>query len=287
MQRLRHVYVWSLLLLVLTHATLAEVAGSNQAGFDKFIRYTKTPGKLETSVVSFQNSRDQIIDLIAAVHIGSSAYYDNLNRQFKSYDAVLYELVLPDEMAGQRLPSQMETGSGVSGMQGMMAKSLGLTTQIGKVDYSAENFVHADLTQSGLSQAMNANQESVMGYVMQAMASGELDESSLGISEQELAQIDFMAILNGTAKPKDRQILRKLFASALASSGGLMSTMGGTALIKARNEAAMKVVDKQSAAGKRRLALFYGAAHMPDLEKRLRAKGWRKTSSKWLKAWSI
>ena len=49
--------------------------------------------------------------------------------------------------------------------------------------------------QSGLSQAMNANQESVMGYVMQAMASGELDESSLGISEQELAQIDFMAIL--------------------------------------------------------------------------------------------
>ena len=67
MQRLRHVYVWSLLLLVLTHATLAEVAGSNQAGFDKFIRYTKTPGKLETSVVSFQNSRGQIIDLIAAV----------------------------------------------------------------------------------------------------------------------------------------------------------------------------------------------------------------------------
>ena len=96
-----------------------------------------------------------------------------------------------------------------------------------------------------------------------------------------------MAILNGTASAKDRRILRKLFASALSSSGGVLSSLGDSAIISERNKAALEVVSSEAALGKKSLALFYGAAHMPDLEKRLQRQGWKKVNTDWIKAWSI
>lgn len=281
---------WSLLLvfLLLCQVSFAEPPKAKKKGeLAGYVRHTKSPGKLETSIVTYRNAKGQTVDLISAVHIGSSSYYQTLNKRFKSYDAVLYELILPDDMAGQRLPQQMESGSGVSGMQGMMARSLGLTTQIEKIDYSAANFVHADLTQGGLNQAMASRQENLMGYLLKAMSSGGMEDADLGITDEEMAQLDLMALLNGQAKPKDRKILRKLFAATLASSGGVLSSLGDTALIKTRNEAALKVLNKETKAGKRRLALFYGAAHMPDISKRLKKSGWKRTKTKWVTAWSI
>jgi hypothetical protein len=276
-------------LLLLTSAGLAQ-APATKAGLGPYIKYSPTskPGRLDTSIVTYRNARGQEVDLISAVHVGSSSYYKTLNERFKTYDAVLYELILPDEMAGQRLPAQMSSGSGVSGMQGMLARSLGLVTQIDKIDYSAKNFVHADLTQSGLSQKMAERQENVMGYLMKAMMnSGSLDEGQLGVTEAELAQVDFTAVLSGNATPKDRKVLRKLFASALASSGGLLSALGDTALIAERNKTALGVLERQTAKGNRRLAIFYGAAHMPDLSKRLKASGWNQSKTDWIQAWTL
>lgn len=246
-------------------------------------------GTLETSIVTFHNAKGQSVDLVSAVHIGSSAYYKALNNQFKGYDAVLYELILPDEMAGKPLPAGMDTGSGVSGMQHMMATSMGLVTQLEKIDYSAPNFVHADLTQSGLSQKMGERNEDFMGYLMQALSKASSDPkagTSMGISDEELSKVDFGALLSGQAKPQDRKVLRKLFAGALSSSGGLMSGMNNTTLIAERNKQALSVLDRESKSGKNNLAIFYGAAHMPDMQRRLEKAGWRRSSVKWVKAWS-
>ena len=224
-----------LLLLFCLVPTLAE-SGSD---LSPYIRYTPTPGTVETSLVTMRNSRGQEIDLVSAVHVGSPAYYASLNKKFKQYDSVLYELILPDEMAGQRLPAQMETGSGVSGIQGMIASAMGLTTQIDKIDYSAANFVHADFTRNGLAQKMAARQENLMSYMMKALSSsGSIDESQLGITDQELAELDFMAVMSGRTSAKDRKVLKKLFGASLASSGGFLSALSDSALIADRNEAA-------------------------------------------------
>lgn len=279
-----------LLCLLLVGPVAAEVPQAKprakKGSLARYVKHTKGTGKLKTSIITYTNNAGQQLDLVSAVHVGTSSYYKTLNEKFKTYDAVLYELILPDEMAGQRLPAQMDTGSGVSGMQGMMARSLGLTTQIDKIDYSAANFVHADLTQSGLSQKMAERQENLMGYLMKALlSSSNTSEADLGISEEELAQVDMMAVLSGQTTPQDRKILRKIFASALSSSGGLLSALNDTALISARNEAALKVLKSQSRKGKRKMALFYGAAHMPDFEKRLRKAGWKRSKTSWVPAW--
>ncbi len=255
-----------------------------------YVRYQKAaPAQFETSIVRMQGPRGQVLDLVSAVHVGESAYYRELNDRFQHYDAVLYELILPEEMAGQRLPTRMEGGGGLSTLQGMMAKTLGLTTQLDQVDYSSSNFVHADLTQEALSKSMAARKESLWTYFQKMMSSADTSGAGadLGVSDQELAQIDFMAILAGMPSPKDRRTLRKIMASTLSSSGGAMGAMDDTALLVDRNQAALKALDGQLAQGKRKMALFYGAAHMTDLELKLRKKGWKRTEVSWLKAWGI
>ena len=56
-------------------------------------------------------------------------------------------------------------------------------------------------------------------------------------------------------------------------------------IVGERNRVAFEVLDKQLAAGKKKLAIFYGAAHLPDMEQRLIKRGFKRTSTKWLKAW--
>ena len=45
----------------------------------------------------------------------------------------------------------------------------------------------------------------------------------------------------------------------------------GSTLISGRNEVALDGLRKQIAAGKRKIAIFYGGGHMADMQKRLEA----------------
>ena len=44
---------------------------------------------------------------------------------------------------------------------------------------------------------------------------------------------------------------------------------------------------KQIESGKKHLAIFYGAAHLPDMEQRLLKQGFKLQKSEWLKAWDL
>ncbi len=282
----RRIYKFFVLFLLLLTGlpTAAERLASND--LKNFVRYQ--PGGLQTSIVSLAGPSGQNLDLVSVVHIGDSGYYGQLNKRFTNYDAVLYELILPDEMAGQPLPGQMDTGSGLSGLQDMMARSLGLTSQLKSINYSAKNFVHADLTTSGFNQSMQDRQESMLTYLQKAMAQqGAFDSSQLDISEEEMKNLNMMALFTGTATPQEQRVFKKLMASALAASGGLMSSMNDSTLLGARNKAALDVLDKELQKGQRNLAIFYGAAHMPELQRDLQKKGWKVLSSDWLTAWKI
>ena len=59
-------------------------------------------------------------------------------------------------------------------------------------------------------------------------------------------------------------------------------------LIQDRNETAMKVLAEQLRKGHRRVAIYYGAAHMPDFEKRLVADhDMQLAGTRWLTAWDL
>jgi hypothetical protein len=61
----------------------------------------------------------------------------------------------------------------------------------------------------------------------------------------------------------------------------------GGVIVGRRNEAAVEALQQAVAGGKQKLALFYGAAHMPDLAGRLETLGYRRTGMRYLTAWDI
>jgi hypothetical protein len=58
----------------------------------------QVPIALQTAIVRFAGSGEQtfVVDLVAAVHYADRGYFERLNRRFRDYDAVLYELVAPE-----------------------------------------------------------------------------------------------------------------------------------------------------------------------------------------------
>jgi hypothetical protein len=59
-------------------------------------------------------------------------------------------------------------------------------------------------------------------------------------------------------------------------------------LVQDRNAAAMKVFQKELAKGRKKIAIFYGAAHMPDFQRRLTSDFALKPSeTTWLTAWDL
>ena len=82
---------------------------------------------LDTSVVRYEKD-GVIVDLVGAIHVGEKSYYRKLNRQFKQYDVLLYELVA--EKGTKPTQDRKPGGNPIGSMQGMMTKVLGLQHQI-------------------------------------------------------------------------------------------------------------------------------------------------------------
>ena len=75
------------------------------------------------------------------------------------------------------------------------------------------------------------------------------------------------------------------------SSGGALSgsQARSSVVLGARNDAALAELDLAvGRRGAKRVALFYGAAHLPDLEAELAGRGWRRRGGeRWMDAWHI
>jgi hypothetical protein len=54
-----------------------------------------------------------------------------------------------------------------------------------------------------------------------------------------------------------------------------------------RNKAALRALARTMARGKKNLAIFYGAAHMPDMSQRLEAMGFTPVRTDWRMAWDL
>jgi hypothetical protein len=84
-----------------------------------------------------------------------------------------------------------------------------------------------------------------------------------------------------------KRILAEQFESSEGSFAALEGPKGST-LIAGRNKVALEVLRKEIAAGKKKIAIFYGAAHMPDFEAKLRDEfDMSPVSTRWLAAWNL
>jgi hypothetical protein len=266
-----------------------------------FLRITRDsarkPIALETAITTYVETPQAAaaagrpepleVDLVGAVHLGSRQYYDTLDRLFADYDAVLYELVAPDNA---RVPKPGRKPSGAIGSaQHGLTKMLGLEFQLDQIDYTAKNFVHADLSPKEFDAAMAKRGESWWSMFSRVMRESMARADRAG--KQPAGDVGFSDIF-GILFGNDRELrLRRLMAEQFTDMEVLTAAFGGeegSSLITDRNAAALDVLKEQIAKGRRKIAIFYGAAHMDDFDEKLRRDfQLQLRETVWLEAWDL
>lgn len=251
------------------------------------------PVSLETATIRYVRSVPEspdapaglAVDLVAVTHVGEADYFAGLDSQLADYDAVLYELVAPE---GAVPAKGADAGMIASGLKGMLE----LEYQTERIDYTRDNFVHADLTPGQIAEKMRERGQTGLSVAMDAVGSMFADASRRAAQAEAeggdgLAGFGLATLLldpNGKAK------LKRAFALELARADmdAALGETVGRMLVSDRNEAAADVLREQIAAGRRRIAIFYGAGHMPDLERRLAEDfGLKRQGVMWRQAWDL
>ena len=254
------------------------------------------PQSLDTSIVHYRETAASAraagrrtpveVDLVGAVHLGGKTYYDTLDRLFEDYDAVLYELVAPDNA---RVPKPgRKAGGAIGSAQHGMTRMLGLEFQLDQVDYTAPNFVHADMSPKEFDAAMQKRGESWWTMFTRLMREGVERAERGKPTGPEVGVGDLWGLLFGN----DREVrLRRIMAEQFTDMEVLTAAFGGeegSTLITDRNGAALEVLSEEIGKGRKRIAIFYGAAHMDDFDQRLK-KDFRMEPGEveWLEAWDL
>jgi hypothetical protein len=103
-------------------------------------------------------------------------------------------------------------------------------------------------------------------------------------AKQAEPDLDLGRLLDPDGAVKLKRIMAEQFEKA---EDGLGPTLNNI-LIADRNKACLKVFQKEMAKGKKKIGIFYGAAHMPDFEKRLKEEyGLKRQHEQWIEAWDL
>ena len=204
------------------------------------------------------------VDLVAAIHVADDVYFGQLNRRFASYDSVLYELIA----AADTRPAndQRQSASGVIGwMQGGMKDVLGLEFQLDQVDYTRDNFIHVDFSPEEFARVMRERGESFVKILFKAVG------RSLATQQPAAGGNNDLAVLAAFFSPQRELQLKRILARQLVETdvAAFWEGPNGSTLITERNKKAIRVLEEEIKAGKKRLAIFYGAGHMADFHRRL------------------
>lgn len=277
-------------LLIVVPAPAVEPAPLAAATPTTFARIAEdangSPTALQLAIVRYAAADGRFtVDLISAIHVGDAAYYRDLNERFRAYDVLLYEMIVSGD---EREPGG-SAGRGAGGLglitllQNGLKEMLDLSYQLDGIEYDAANFVHADMTSAMFAENMEQRDESLYVYFWRAFfaAMDDYGRDPLGLEDLQLVS---GAISAGRSDALKITLAHDLVATSF--SPDVFGGENGSALIEARNEHAVAVLKQQVEAGNRRIGIFYGAAHMPDFERRLvRDLGLEKTAVEWVDAW--
>jgi len=274
--------------LVASVCLSAQGLAENQASGSKFLRFVETGervGHVDTALTTYRLANGVEVALVGALHIGDGAYYKELNERFLHYDSVLYEMIKEKHVRPEAVSG---SGHPISQIQLAMKSMLGLEFQLEGVDYTAKNFVHADMDPRTFSRLQGEKGENFFTLFLQSI----LQERRMQLtgSVRPLSAFD---LLMAFSQNDSAHALKWLFAQQLDQIESMLSGIDqgmdgkGSVIVSARNQVALKVMWEQIRAKKRRVAVFYGAGHMPDLEAQLLAKGFRKVRHEWLTAWDL
>ncbi len=279
-------------ILVLAFA-LCSHAGASAAELPDYVRYAENQrsARLEVAIRKFQMPSGQTVDLIGVVHIADAAYYQQLNQRFESYDSVLFELVGDPRAltAAPLAPAQLQQGSAVSFIQQSVSKHLDLSFQLGAIDYTKKNMVHADVSAEEFASMQAERGENVLTLFVSAMQA----QMNSGASRTAMRELDTFALIrilmSEDSAAEFKKALAKNFDQMEAMTAAMENGPQGSAVLGGRNGVVVeKLKEVLARKQQRRIAVFYGGAHMPGIEASLvKEMSARISGEEWLAAWTM
>ena len=262
--------------------TASIPASQHHNDFLRFVNDPATGARLEAAEFTYRHASGVTLRLVAAVHIAEKAYYQELTQNFVADDAVLYEMIT--QKGAPVLAPGAHGDNDVTNLQIFLRDKLNLTYQLDEIDYRKANFVHADMDLHTFQRLQAQSGESMASLMMRSMtetlARGDADAGG-----DSASQLIFLI----AAPDPERQMKLVLAAQMQDIEAMAMGIDGpnGSVLLSGRNCAAMAVLEEQLKLGKKKLSIFYGAAHMPDLARRVEKLGFTPVSTRWHTAWDL
>jgi len=274
---------------------------------NRFIRFLEDDehAQVQTAVTRYENAQGIAVDLVGAVHLADPAYYAGLNKTFTAYDVVLFEMVGGDPQPaddgkqpaagdGGGLPARANDPAAalLRGVQMMVTNILKLQHQFEGIDYKARNFVHADVSWDQFRKLQAERNETFLTLLQRAVKSQADDAQQAEGKKPAAGQDDFESILALVAALQNgdpsglKLMMARQFEGAERMIGAFEGEKGSV-IIAERNKIVIQKLEEQMKEGRKKVAVFYGAGHYPDLEKRLVAMGFRQTRHEWRTAWDI
>lgn len=254
--------------------------------------------------------------LSGVAHLGSTNYFSSLQDHLGEMDLVLFEGVGdPDQM---RRPS---TGD-EDGLQPRMAKALGLAFQLATVRYDRPNFEHCDLSLEDMI-AIFSGEEPSSGQPRHSRRPPSEEVEGVPDVPVAVPQTDnpefnkLVGVLEGTSlmgaiaqftvdmvgsSPRLQVMTRLMMAEVLgglrqdlSQAQGLPENMAEMmkVIVQTRNDHVLaRLRELSTSTGQdpspKQVSVFYGAAHMADIERRLVAElDYAPAENRWLRAFSV
>lgn len=276
----------SLGMLCSSGAEPAPPAGdADDANYIRFVE-TDEGAELQTASVSYSHPDGTTVDLIGVVHIGDQSYYEDFNTQFEAYDALLYEMVGGDpDHPPTKEDLQKNKKNPLRFFQLLIAKMMDLSFQLDHIDYTADNFVHADMDFETFRRRQAEKGENILSLMEKSLAA---QEAAAAEGKKVFDIGEMLKLLNQTPGPEGTKLaLGRQFQNIESVIAG-MEGPDGSVLVAERNIAALVVLERERKAGRKNFGVFYGAAHLPDFDKRLREKlGFKRGEVRWNTAWDV
>jgi len=274
--------MFAAILMVVAMAVGVFAQDSKTSDFIRYKNDNNSGGGLQIAVTDYTaqvGTRTVTVTLYGVVHIADADYYKKVQKDLDGYDAVLYEGVGGDK---QKMAEQSQSPSLLSMIQGLAGDVLDLNFQLKSIDYTRKNLVHADVgSMDELKEKMNGESITPLGNYVKEDQIGFLKPllDAAGPFLKEMMKV----------QPSWQNKIKAQFAEQLANTD-INSQLSPTlykAIVLDRNAIVIEVLQKQLKTSKSTFAVFYGAAHMPDLEKRLGEIGFKQKSKRWMTAWNI
>jgi hypothetical protein len=193
----------------------------------------------------------------------------------------------PKETPPEEAPAEQAAHDRLSWLHPLydtLKNSLKLESQMEGIDYSKRNFVHADMTARQFAALQDQRGEGFLQMWWHAVQAQVTQPDAMPNSPGLLKILEILCRPDSPTELK--RLMGRMFDQVEKIMAG-METDKGSVIVVERNKIALEVLKKEIAKGHKHLAIFYGAAHLTDMEQRLVSMGFKPEKSEWLTAWDL